>query len=62
MFRQAVHLPECLDEFLNIFQVLNVQKPPHHYFFHSIQMNLGYNETAFVMPVLLQLGRQNLRN
>ena len=24
-------------------------------------MNLGYSETAFVLQVLLQLGRQNLR-
>jgi hypothetical protein len=25
-------------------------------------MNLGYSETAFVMQILLQPGRQNLRN
>jgi len=28
----------------------------------TLQMNLGYNETAFVKHILLQLGRQNLRN
>jgi hypothetical protein len=28
----------------------------------ALQMNLGYNKTAFVMQILLQPGRQNLRN
>jgi hypothetical protein len=28
----------------------------------ALQMNLGYNETAFVMQILLQPGRQNLHN
>jgi hypothetical protein len=28
----------------------------------ALQMNLRYNETAFVMQILLQPGRQNLRN
>ena len=28
MFQEAVYLPECLDEFQNISQVLNVQKNP----------------------------------
>jgi hypothetical protein len=28
----------------------------------ALHMNLGYNETAFVMQILLQLGHQNLRN
>jgi hypothetical protein len=28
----------------------------------TVQINLGYNETAFVMQILLQSGRQNLRN
>jgi len=28
----------------------------------ALHVNLGYNETAFVLQVLLQLGRQNLRN
>jgi hypothetical protein len=28
----------------------------------AFNMNLGYNETAFVMQILLQPGRQNLRN
>jgi hypothetical protein len=28
----------------------------------AFQMNLGYNETAFVMQIMLQPGRQNLRN
>ena len=36
MFLAAVYLPECLDEFLNISQVLNVQKFLHRYFFHTI--------------------------
>jgi len=36
MFREAVYLPECLDEFLNISQVLNVQKFFHRYFFYTI--------------------------
>jgi len=27
MFREAVYLPECLDEYLNISQVLNVKNP-----------------------------------
>jgi hypothetical protein len=27
-----------------------------------LQMNLGYNETAYVMQILLKPGRQNLRN
>ena len=62
MFREAVYLPESLDEFLNIFQVFNVQKSLHRYFFHTIEMNLGHNETASVMQIPLQLGRQNLHN
>ena len=28
MFREAVYLPEYLDELLNIFQIFNVQKSP----------------------------------
>jgi hypothetical protein len=28
----------------------------------ALKMNLGYNETAFVLQTLLQPGRQNLRN
>ena len=36
MFREAVYLPECLDEFLSISQVLNLQKSLHRYFFHVI--------------------------
>ena len=28
----------------------------------ALQMNLGYNETAFVMQILLQPGSQNLHN
>jgi hypothetical protein len=28
MFRDAVYLPECLDEFINISRVFNVQKNP----------------------------------
>jgi len=28
----------------------------------ALQMNLGYNKTAFVMQILLQPERQNLRN
>jgi hypothetical protein len=36
MFREAVYLPECLDDFLNISQILNVQKSLRRYFFHTI--------------------------
>jgi hypothetical protein len=36
MFREAVYLPERLDEFLNISQVSDVQKSLHRYFLHTI--------------------------
>ena len=36
MFREAVYLPECVDEFLNISQILNVQKSLHRCLFHTI--------------------------
>ena len=32
------------------------------YSFLALQMNLGYNKTAFVMQILLQPRRQNLRS
>jgi len=60
--RQQFILTTDASKFLNIFKDLNVQLFLHRYFFHTIQMNVGYNETAFVMPILLQLWRQNLRN
>jgi hypothetical protein len=31
MFWEAVYLPECLDKFLNISQILDVQKFLHRY-------------------------------
>jgi hypothetical protein len=34
----------------------------HHNILLALQMNQGYNETAFVMQVLLQPGLPNLRN
>ena len=36
MLREAVYLPEGLDEFLYISQVLNVQKSLHRCLFHTI--------------------------
>jgi len=47
MFCEAVYLPECQDEFLNISQVLNVQKSLHHYFFHAIL----YLQLLFIMSI-----------
>jgi len=36
MFQEAVYLPGRLNEFVNISQVLNVQKSFHRYFLHTI--------------------------
>jgi hypothetical protein len=35
MFQEGVYLPECLDEFLNVSQVLNLQKSLNRCFFHA---------------------------
>ena len=46
MFLEAVYLPECLDEFLNISQVLNVQKSLYRYFCHTILLIFCFCNTC----------------
>jgi hypothetical protein len=43
-------------------EILQETKSTHssEYSLLALQMNLGYNETAFVMQILLQPRRQNL--
>ena len=59
MFWEAVYLPECLNEFLNISQVLNVQKFLHRYFFRTILylQPQVYNEH---LPMPTQQQKENL--
>jgi hypothetical protein len=46
MFRGAIYHPEWPDEFINISQVLNVQKSLHRYFFSEDSIHIFQSSEA----------------